>query len=79
VMNQTVTIGGAQGFYGDALEPVATLADACDYLVMDGLAELTLAIVQNGGSVTRPPGECGISSPTPSSSCRRPWMVVSRS
>jgi hypothetical protein len=42
----TVKIGGGQGFFGDAVEPVAALAEECDYLIMDGLAELTLAILQ---------------------------------
>lgn len=45
-MTHTVSLGGAQGFYGDSCEPVAALADACDYLILDGLAELTLALLQ---------------------------------
>jgi hypothetical protein len=43
---KTVRIGGGQGFFGDAVEPVAALARECDYIIMDGLAELTLAILQ---------------------------------
>jgi hypothetical protein len=43
---KTVRIGGGQGFFGDSVEPLAALALECDYIVMDGLAELTLAILQ---------------------------------
>lgn len=45
-MTTHVKIGGAQGFFGDSVEPLPTLSKACDYLLMDGLAELTLAILQ---------------------------------
>jgi hypothetical protein len=43
---RTVTLGGGQGFYGDATDRTGDLADACDYLILEGLAELTLAILQ---------------------------------
>ncbi len=44
---KTVTIGGGQGFYGDGIAPVADLlAAGLDYVVFEGLAELTLAILQ---------------------------------
>lgn len=42
----TVTLAGGQGFYGDATDQTARLARDCDYLVLEGLAELTLAILQ---------------------------------
>lgn len=43
----TVRIGGGQGFYGDGHAPVADLlAEGVDYLVLEALAELTLAILQ---------------------------------
>jgi two-component system chemotaxis sensor kinase CheA len=42
-----VTLGGGQGFYGDSHAPLADLlADGVDYLVLEALAELTLAIMQ---------------------------------
>jgi hypothetical protein len=42
-----VRLGGGQGFYGDGHEPVADLLEAgVDYLVLEALAELTLAILQ---------------------------------
>ncbi len=43
---RTVTLAGGQGFYGDATDRTQDLAEACDYLVLEGLAELTLAILQ---------------------------------
>jgi hypothetical protein len=43
----TVRIGGGQGFYGDGHAPLADLLAAdLDYLVLEALAELTLAILQ---------------------------------
>jgi hypothetical protein len=43
----TVRIAGGQGFYGDTPESVAgLLADGIDYLCLEALAELTLAILQ---------------------------------
>jgi hypothetical protein len=46
-MSGTVRLGGGQGFYGDGHEPVADLlAAGVDYLVLEALAELTLAILQ---------------------------------
>src|SRR3954451_300631 len=42
-----VRIGGGQGFYGDGHAPLADLLTAgLDYLVLEALAELTLAILQ---------------------------------
>ncbi|HUY86370.1 MAG TPA: acyclic terpene utilization AtuA family protein, partial [Acidimicrobiales bacterium] len=42
----SIRIGGGQGFYGDGLAPVPDLLGAgLDYLVLEGLAELTLAIL----------------------------------
>jgi hypothetical protein len=43
----TVRIGGGQGFYGDTPGAVeGLLADGVDYLCLEALAELTLAILQ---------------------------------
>ena len=43
----TVRIGGGQGFYGDTPASVdGLLADGIDYLCLEALAELTLAILQ---------------------------------
>jgi hypothetical protein len=43
----TVRIGGGQGFYGDTPAAVDTLLDeGVDYLCLEALAELTLAILQ---------------------------------
>lgn len=43
----TVTIGGGQGFYGDTPAAVAGLLEhGVDYLCLEALAELTLAILQ---------------------------------
>src|SRR5437868_8854778 len=43
----TVTIAGGQGFYGDTPTAVdALLAEGVDYLCLEALAELTLAILQ---------------------------------
>jgi hypothetical protein len=41
-----IRIGGGQGFFGDTAEPLPVLAQECDYVILDGLAELTLAILQ---------------------------------
>ncbi|HEY6318489.1 MAG TPA: acyclic terpene utilization AtuA family protein, partial [Acidimicrobiia bacterium] len=42
-----VRIGGGQGFYGDTPRSVAGLLDAgVEYLCLEALAELTLAILQ---------------------------------
>ena len=42
-----VRIAGGQGFYGDTPAAVdALLADGVDYLCLEALAELTLAILQ---------------------------------
>jgi hypothetical protein len=44
---RAVRLGGGQGFYGDGHEPVTDLiAAGIDYLVLEALAELTLAILQ---------------------------------
>ena len=44
---RTVRIGGGQGFYGDTPRAVEGLLDAgIDYLCLEALAELTLAILQ---------------------------------
>jgi hypothetical protein len=43
----TVRVGGGQGFYGDTPRSVeGLLADGIDYLCLEALAELTLAILQ---------------------------------
>ena len=43
----TIRVAGGQGFYGDAVRETATLLDAgVDYLCLEALAELTLAILQ---------------------------------
>ena len=43
----TVTVAGGQGFYGDTPTAVdALLAEGIDYLCLEALAELTLAILQ---------------------------------
>ena len=43
---RTVRLAGGQGFYGDAIEPLAdVLAEAPDYVGLEALAELTLAIL----------------------------------
>ena len=43
----TVRIGGGQGFYGDTPAAVdGLLDDGVDYLCLEALAELTLAILQ---------------------------------
>ncbi len=43
----TIRIAGGQGFYGDARGPVADLVeDGVDFLVLEALAELTMAILQ---------------------------------
>ena len=44
---RTIRIGGGQGFYGDTPSSVAGLLEAgIDYLCLEALAELTLAILQ---------------------------------
>lgn len=43
---RTVTLAGGQGFYGDGTTQTRELAQQCDYLILEGLAELTLAILQ---------------------------------
>lgn len=44
---RTVTVAGGQGFYGDTPTAVdALLAEGVDYLCLEALAELTLAILQ---------------------------------
>jgi hypothetical protein len=40
-----VIVAGGQGFYGDATDATGALVRQCDYLVLEGLAELTLAIL----------------------------------
>jgi len=46
-MSGTVRIGGGQGFYGDTPRSVqGLLDDGIDYLCLEALAELTLAILQ---------------------------------
>ncbi len=46
-MSEPVTVAGGQGFYGDTPAAVdALLADGVDYLCLEALAELTLAILQ---------------------------------
>src|SRR5207342_3791457 len=46
-MADTIRIGGGQGFYGDTPRAVAgLLEDGVDYLCLEALAELTLAILQ---------------------------------
>jgi hypothetical protein len=43
----TITVAGGQGFYGDHVASTKTLLDAgVDYLCLEALAELTLAILQ---------------------------------
>ena len=43
----TIRVAGGQGFYGDAVRETATLLEAgVDYLCLEALAELTLAILQ---------------------------------
>jgi Acyclic terpene utilisation family protein AtuA len=43
----TVRVAGGQGFYGDSVTSVTTLLDVgVDYLCLEALAELTLAILQ---------------------------------
>lgn len=43
----SIRIGGGQGFYGDSVSSIRTLLDAgVDYLCLEALAELTLAILQ---------------------------------
>src|SRR6476659_10670031 len=45
--SMSVRIGGGQGFYGDGHAPLTDLLTAgLDYLVLEALAELTLAILQ---------------------------------
>ncbi|MGQ0823896.1 MAG: acyclic terpene utilization AtuA family protein [Actinomycetota bacterium] len=45
--DRVVTVAGGQGFYGDTPSAVdALLADGIDYLCLEALAELTLAILQ---------------------------------
>jgi hypothetical protein len=41
-----VVLAGGQGFYGDGTASTAALVEQCDYLILEGLAELTLAILQ---------------------------------
>src|SRR4051794_433842 len=46
-MPESVTVAGGQGFYGDTPTAVdALLAEGVDYLCLEALAELTLAILQ---------------------------------
>ena len=46
-MPETVTVAGGQGFYGDTPAAVdELLAEGVDYLCLEALAELTLAILQ---------------------------------
>lgn len=45
-MSGAVRLGGGQGFYGDSVAPLAALAAEVDYVVLEALAELTLAILQ---------------------------------
>lgn len=47
-MNATVRIGSGAGFQGDRLEPAVILATqgALDYLVLECLAERTIALAQ---------------------------------
>jgi Acyclic terpene utilisation family protein AtuA len=43
---KTVRIAGGQGMYGDRVEAISTLIDdGADYLILEALAELTLAIL----------------------------------
>lgn len=45
--DRIIRIGGGQGFYGDTSDAIrAQLADGIDYLCLEGLAELTMAILQ---------------------------------
>src|SRR5512133_2506817 len=45
--DKSVTVAGGQGFYGDTPTAVdALLAEGVDYLCLEALAELTLAILQ---------------------------------
>jgi hypothetical protein len=41
-----VKIACGQGFYGDSTDATRALSQECDYLILEGLAELTLAILQ---------------------------------
>jgi Acyclic terpene utilisation family protein AtuA len=46
-MPETIRLGGGQGFYGDTPRAVeGLLAEGVDYLCLEALAELTLAILQ---------------------------------
>src|SRR5690349_1938337 len=46
-MPENITVAGGQGFYGDTPAAVdALLAEGVDYLCLEALAELTLAILQ---------------------------------
>ncbi len=46
-MSDAITVAGGQGFYGDTPTAVdALLAEGVDYLCLEALAELTLAILQ---------------------------------
>ncbi len=46
-MSDAITVAGGQGFYGDTPAAVdALLAEGVDYLCLEALAELTLAILQ---------------------------------
>ncbi|MFM8973497.1 MAG: acyclic terpene utilization AtuA family protein, partial [Actinomycetota bacterium] len=46
-MRERIRVAGGQGFYGDTPRAVeGLLADGVDYLCLEALAELTLAILQ---------------------------------
>ena len=48
-MPDPVRLGGGQGFYGDTPRAVeGLLAEGVDYLCLEALAELTLAILPEG-------------------------------